>query len=57
VELILVVGARKDTSGVDLSRECWEGHVARDQHFNDSRLGKFKGRVVRTREVRTRELI
>jgi hypothetical protein len=51
VELILVVGARKDTSGVDLSHQCWEGYVARDQHFADSRLGEFKGRVVRTREL------
>jgi hypothetical protein len=31
--------------------------VARDQHFADSQSGKVKDRVVRIREVRTREKI
>jgi hypothetical protein len=57
VELILAIGVGKNTSGVDPSHRCWEGHVERDQHFVDSRLGEVKGRVVRTHEVRTHEFI
>jgi hypothetical protein len=54
-------GAEVNTRGAgshnNPSPSIEKGHVARDQHFADSQLGKSEIGVVRTREVRVRDLI